>query len=70
MIRIKEFNKSEVSRFCTNIGEVVSNYKCSPLEIYNMDETGKGTVQEPGSILAQKARKGWLRHELGTGGKT
>jgi hypothetical protein len=54
MSRIKGFNKSEVSRFFTNIEEVMPSYKFSPLEICNMDETGMGTVQKPGSILGLK----------------
>jgi hypothetical protein len=57
MSRIKRFNKSEVSRFFTNIEEVMPSYKFSPLKIYNVDETGMGTVQEPGSILAPKGQK-------------
>jgi hypothetical protein len=57
MSRIKGFNKSEVSRFFTNTEEVMSSYKFSPLEMYNMDETGMGTVQVPGSILAPNGQK-------------
>jgi hypothetical protein len=57
MSRIKGFNKSEVSRFFTSVEEVLSSYKFSPLDIYNMDETGMGTVQEPGRILAPKVQK-------------
>jgi hypothetical protein len=57
MSRIKGFNKSEVSRFFTNVEEVMPSYKFSPLETYNMEETGMGIVQEPGSILAPKGQK-------------
>jgi hypothetical protein len=34
----------------------MSSYRFSPLEIYDMDETFMGTVQEPGSILAPKGQ--------------
>jgi hypothetical protein len=60
MSRIKEFNKSEMSRFFTNIEGAMPSYKFFPLEIYNMDETGMRTVQEPGTILEPKGQKTFL----------
>jgi arginyl-tRNA synthetase len=62
MRRIKEFKKSEVSRFFTNIEEAMPSYKFFPLKIYNMDETGIRIVQEPGSILEPKGQKTFIDH--------
>jgi hypothetical protein len=38
----------------------MQSYKFFPLEIYNMDETGMTTVQDPGSILEPKGQKTYL----------
>lgn len=55
--RIRGFNKTEVTLFFTNMQEVMTKYKLSPTEIFNVDESGMGTVQEPGNILAPKGQK-------------
>jgi hypothetical protein len=49
-----------MSRFFANIKEVMPSYKFSRQEIYSMDETGMGTVQEPGTGMGTV-------QELGTG---
>lgn len=55
--RIKGFNKTEVDHFFQNVENVMSKYNFFPTEIYNIDESGMGTVQEPGVILAVKGQK-------------
>jgi hypothetical protein len=41
-------------------------YKFRPSHIFNMDETGISTVQDPGLILAPKGqKKSWLHKKLG-----
>ncbi|KAJ8884527.1 hypothetical protein PR048_016384 [Dryococelus australis] len=37
--------------------DVNAKYEKSPTKIYNSNETGMGTVQEPGNILAPKGQK-------------
>ncbi|XP_069684802.1 uncharacterized protein [Periplaneta americana] len=55
--RIKGFNKEEVSKFYTNLEDVFLKYGFSASHVYNVDETGIGTVQEPETILAPKGQK-------------
>lgn len=55
--RIQGFNKEEVDRFFNNLEIVFGKYKFEPSQIYNVDETGISTVQEPEKILAKKGQK-------------
>ncbi|KAJ4439318.1 hypothetical protein ANN_07440 [Periplaneta americana] len=41
----------------TSMSQVMDKYNFSPVNIYNIDETGIGTVQEPGNIMAPKGQK-------------
>ncbi|KAF2898427.1 hypothetical protein ILUMI_07752 [Ignelater luminosus] len=54
--RIEGFNKEEVELFYKNIEDMVKS-KYEAHQIFNMDETGVSTVQEPGKILAKTAQK-------------
>ncbi|KAJ4425707.1 hypothetical protein ANN_27903 [Periplaneta americana] len=56
MSRVKGFNRTEMGIFFSNLGEVMDKYNFSPVNIYNIDETGIGTVQEPGN-MAPKGQK-------------
>lgn len=55
--RIKGFNKEEVAQFYTNIENVMIKQSFPPTLIFNVDETGMGTVQEPRNIIAPKGQK-------------
>lgn len=55
--RITAFNKTEVSLFYSNLETLMTKYKFTPKNIYNCDETGISTVQDPGKILAPKGEK-------------
>lgn len=56
--RITGFNRVEVKKFYDNLETVLTktdNY--TPDRIFNADETGITTVQDPGTILASKGKK-------------
>lgn len=55
--RITAFNKTEVHRFYQLLEEIMARFKFQPKNIYNCDETGISTVQEPGKVLATKGQK-------------
>lgn len=55
--RVTGFNRDEVANFFSNLEQVMSKEKFPPDCIYNMDETGVTTVQDPGKIVAEKGKK-------------
>ncbi|KAF2890810.1 hypothetical protein ILUMI_15363 [Ignelater luminosus] len=55
--RIEGFNKKEVELFYKNLEELMVKNKYEAHQIFNMDETGVYTVQEPGNILAKTGQK-------------
>lgn len=55
--RITAFNKTEVQLFFQNLGELMLKFKFCPTRVYNMDETGIKTVQDPGKIIGAKGQK-------------
>ncbi|KAF2890152.1 hypothetical protein ILUMI_16021 [Ignelater luminosus] len=55
--RIEGFNKKEVELFYKNLEELMVKNKYEAHQIFNMDETGVSTVQEPGKILAKIGQK-------------
>lgn len=55
--RITAFNKEEVTLFFDNLESLMEKYKFTATTIFNMDETGISTVQDPGNILAPKGQK-------------
>lgn len=54
--RIEAFNKEEVE-FYKNLEEIMMKNIYEPHQIFNMDETGESTVQEPGKFLAKTVQK-------------
>lgn len=48
MNRITAFNKVEIGLFFQNLETLIIKYKFCPTKIYNMDETGITTAQDPG----------------------
>lgn len=55
--RILGFNKTEVTRFFSNLESVMTKFSFEPQNIFNMDETGFSTVHVPDNIIALKGRK-------------
>nr|XP_013189802.1 unnamed protein product [Amyelois transitella] len=55
--RILGFNKTEVTRFFSNLESVMTKFNFEAQNIFNMDETGFSTVHEPDNIIALKGRK-------------
>lgn len=55
--RVTAFNKEEVTLFFKNLEDVMEKHKHTASKIYNMDETGITTVQDPGTIIAEKGQK-------------
>lgn len=55
--RVTAFNKTEVQQFYKLLEELMEKYKFIPKNIYNCDETGISTVQDPGKVLAAKGQK-------------
>ena len=52
--RASAFNKLTVKEFFDNLAKVLDEYKFTAQQIFNVDETGLITVQNPGKIV--KAR--------------
>jgi len=55
--RLSGFNWVQVNRFYGVLEEQLATKKFSPQQIYNVDESGITTVQNPGKILAKKGCK-------------
>lgn len=55
--RVTAFNPETVKVFFDNLGTVMDKYNFSPSEIWNMDETGITTVQQPQTVIAAKGQK-------------
>lgn len=55
--RATGFNKQEVSNFFENLEGVIDKHKFKDTNLWNVDETGISTVQDPGSVLAEKGQK-------------
>ena len=55
--RLTAFNKEEVDLFFKLMENLMTKHQFPPSQIYNADETGVSTVQDPGKILATKGQK-------------
>lgn len=55
--RAMKFNPINVKLFMDKYDSVLVKYKFEAHEIYNLDETGITTVQNPGKVVAQKGKK-------------
>lgn len=55
--RINSFNKEEVDLFYKNLETIMDKKNFGPSQIFNVDETGISTVQNPGRILGPKGQK-------------
>ena len=69
---ITGFNCDDVKKYFENLEKVFSKTEYTPDRIYNTDETGITTVQDPGTIVATKGKKrvgsvtSWERGKLVT----
>ncbi len=55
--RNTSFNKYNVELFFNNLVSVLEANKFNSNDIWNIDETGVGTVQKPVKIIAEKRKK-------------
>lgn len=55
--RATSFNKTNVSLFFNNLGTVLGKHMFHCSDIYNVDETGVTTVQDPGKVVAETGMK-------------
>ncbi|KAJ8930258.1 hypothetical protein NQ314_016951 [Rhamnusium bicolor] len=55
--RTTSFNKTNGSAFFDNLQTVINRLKCEPADIWNMDETGKTTVQKPDRVVARRGAR-------------
>lgn len=57
LARSMGFNKPVVSKFYEKLSELLTQHKFGPENIYNLDESGVTTVQNPGKVIAPKGAK-------------
>ncbi|CAH2098160.1 unnamed protein product [Euphydryas editha] len=55
--KAKAFNKHEVSIFFKLLEELMEKYKFLPRNIFNVDETGITSVQDPGKVITENGQK-------------
>ena len=55
--RASAFNRPNVEKFYDNLADVMDRYGFEPNDIYNLDETGVHTVQNPRSVVAARGQK-------------
>jgi len=55
--RISSFNQTNASLFYDNLESLYSRFHFEPQSIWNVDETGLTTVQNPGKVIAPKGMK-------------
>ena len=55
--RATDFNRPMVDKFIANLAQVMDKHKFSPSDIYNVDETGCTTVQNPAAVVTKKGKK-------------
>lgn len=55
--RASSFNEHNISKFSYNIAGIMDRFKFEPKDIWNMNETGVTTVQQPNKIVARRSIK-------------
>lgn len=68
--RASAFNKDEVAIFFKILQELMKKYKFLPRNIYNVDEMGISSVQDPGKIITEIGQKRVGSISSGERGKT
>lgn len=51
------FNRQTVNQFYDNLAKVMDKYKFTANDIWNLDETGCTTVQNPGKVVTERGKK-------------
>ena len=57
LARVRGFNKEDVDLFFDNLEKIRDKHPFTPLQIWNLDETGCMTVQKPNRVLSAKGVK-------------
>ena len=57
LARASAFNKYVVNKFYDNLTAVMDKYHFEPQDIYNLDESGCTTVQDPGAVITEQEKK-------------
>ena len=57
LARMTAFNRHNVHSFFKNLAQILDRHKFEPKDIYNLDETGVRTVQDPGRVVSSKGLK-------------
>ncbi|XP_063594808.1 uncharacterized protein LOC134771775 [Penaeus indicus] len=57
LARATAFNRYNVTQFYNNLAAVMDRHKFTANDIWNLDETGCTTVQNPGKVVAQRGKK-------------
>lgn len=55
--RLTAFNRQEIKIFFDNLEAVMTKFAFTPDRIFNMDETGVTTVQDPGKVVSTRGKK-------------
>jgi len=65
--RMTSFNRTNVGLFYDNLEGLYKRYHFEPQSVWNADETGLTTAQNPGKIVAQGALSRWVLSQVQTG---
>ena len=57
LARATAFNQHTVAKFFDQLGDLYDRYKFEMYDIYNLDETGCTTAQQPGGVVAATGKK-------------
>ena len=57
LARATAFNRHTVGKFFDQLGDLYDRYKFEMHDIYNLDETGCTTAQQPGGVVAPTGKK-------------
>ena len=68
--RVIGFNKSNVEKFFEVYSNVLTDHEYTPMQVWNMDETGISNVHKPGNVIATKGARSVGKITSGEKGKT
>jgi pantoate kinase len=57
LARARGFNRRDVNIFYEKLKSVIDQYDFDALSVYNMDESGIQTVQNPGRVIGKRGKK-------------